>query len=62
MSKLSKTRKFKYLEKTDNKFRIISYNILADYLNDPEYVLVKKKYLDNAFRIKLLINIFIFIN
>ena len=35
--------------------KIISYNILADYLNDPEYVLVKKKYLDNAFRIKLLI-------
>jgi len=34
--------------------KIITYNILADYLNNPEYVLVNKKYLDNEFRIKLL--------
>ena len=35
--------------------KIISYNILADYLNSHEFNLVKKKYLDNNFRIKLLI-------
>ena len=41
-----------------DEIKIITYNILADYLNDPEYVLVKKKYLDNDFRIKLLIKQF----
>ena len=41
-----------------NDIRIITYNILADYLNSHEYVLVKKKYLDNEFRIKLLIKQF----
>lgn len=34
--------------------KIVSYNILADYLNDPTYMLVKKKYLDNKYRLYLL--------
>ena len=37
-----------------NEIKIVTYNILADYLNSHEYVLVNKKYLDNEFRIKLL--------
>ena len=35
--------------------KIFSYNILADYLNSHEYIKVNKKYLDNQFRIKLLL-------
>ena len=31
--------------------KIVSYNILADYLNDPTYMLVKKKHLDNKYRL-----------
>ena len=38
-----------------NKIQFISYNILADYLNSPKYILVKEKYLDNNYRIKLLL-------
>lgn len=34
--------------------KIVSYNILADYLNDPTYMLVKKKHLDNKYRLFLL--------
>ena len=34
---------------------IISYNILADYLNNYEYINIKKKFLENNFRIKLLL-------
>jgi mRNA deadenylase 3'-5' endonuclease subunit Ccr4 len=37
------------------KLKIITYNILADYLNNPEFVLVNKKYLDNEYRMKLLL-------
>ena len=37
-----------------SKLQIISYNILADYLNDHNFVKVSKKYLDNDYRIKLL--------
>ena len=37
------------------KLKIISYNILADYLNSPNYIKVDKKYLDNDNRIKLLL-------
>jgi len=29
-----------------NEIKIVTYNILADYLNSHEYVLVNKKYLD----------------
>ena len=37
------------------EIQIISYNILADYLNSSDYILVDKKYLDNEYRIKLLL-------
>ena len=37
------------------KLKIITYNILADYLNSPDFILVDKKYLDNEYRIKLLL-------
>ena len=37
------------------KLKIISYNILADYLGNPDYMLVNKKHLDIDFRIKLLL-------
>ena len=37
------------------KLKIISYNILADYLGNPDYMLVDKKYLNINYRIKLLI-------
>jgi len=36
------------------KLKIISYNILADYLGKPDYMLVNKKYLNIDFRLKLL--------
>jgi len=35
--------------------QIISYNILADYLNSSDYILVNKKYLDNNYRTNLLL-------
>lgn len=38
-----------------NQIKIITYNILADYLNSEKFILVKKKHLDNNFRKKLLI-------
>ena len=38
--------------------KIFSYNILADYLNSHEYIKVNKKFLDNQFRIKLLLKKF----
>jgi len=38
-----------------NELQVVTYNILADYLNSSEYILVKKKYLDNEYRIKLLL-------
>ena len=41
-----------------NQIRLITYNILADYLNSHEFVLVNKKYLDNQYREKLLSKIF----
>lgn len=41
-----------------NQIRVITYNILADYLNSHEFVLVDKKYLDNQYREKLLSKIF----
>ena len=37
------------------ELQIISYNILADYLNSSDYILVNKKYLDNDYRNKLLL-------
>ena len=33
----------------------VSYNILSDNLSDPNFINVKKKYLDNEYRIKILI-------
>jgi len=36
------------------QMNVVTYNILADYLNSHEYILVNKKYLDNKYRIKLL--------
>ena len=36
------------------QIQIVSYNILASHLNSHKYNLVKKKYLDNDYRIKLL--------
>lgn len=38
--------------------RVITYNILTDYLNSPEFILVNKKYLNNEYRKKLLLQIF----
>lgn len=36
------------------KLKIISYNILANNLANPDYIKVNKKYLDNTYRIKIL--------
>lgn len=36
------------------EIKIVTYNILADYLNSSKFNLVKKKYLDNEYRTKLL--------
>ncbi len=35
--------------------KVLSYNILMDYFADPNYIKVKKKYLDNKYRIILII-------
>lgn len=37
------------------ELQIVSYNILADYLNSHKYIMVDEKYLDNDNRIKLLL-------
>ena len=35
--------------------KVLSYNILMDILANPDFIKVKKKYLDNKYRLKLII-------